>query len=629
MSNRDWNNLPISQDTLDFVTKTLSFPKASPVQAAVIPLFLSNKDVAVEACTGSGKTLSFLIPIIEMIRKTEDRVPEGRYRIRSLILSPTRELATQIHDILTQYLKSSQKLSSQIGSVCFVGGRPDHVEARLLAGCVGRSVVCVCTPGRAKHLLLGSKDIVLKHCDILVLDEADRLLTTDFETEVSAILSALPKQRRTGLFSATLGADDLSNLIKKGGLRNPAKIKVSRASAGETSGHELPTHLSNYYLSVEQHRKIAALVPFLKERMEKAETVIVFFLTCASVEFHFEAVKRILVEAGLSDEAVYKLHGRMTPKVRKQSYSKFVKSKTGSVLLATDLVARGLDVDDIKWIVQFDCPQDPSFFIHRVGRTARGGNSGSSLALICPNEVTAYLPYLEKKGVPLLQYPVPATDTDLIDTCSFVRSHMTAVRREDMLKANAAFVSFVRAYQEHKLKFIFSWKEVDIGFIAQSFGVLRIPRVKEILGKKIENFERSEIVPDEVKFEDAKKEEARLAELEAKKAEEPAVKVQPTKVKAPAEEVKRTRSEKRQAKRRNQDAEWDSLAAETRLVKKLRAGKITQEEFDELIEGLGDGSSDSGDESEPVAATATPVRKHAKQSSVQSGAHHAKRKFIV
>ena len=259
MSNREWGNLNLSNDTLQFVRDTLGFSKASPVQAAAIPLFLSNKDVAVEACTGSGKTLAFLIPIVEMMLRSAEPVPEGRYRIRSIILSPTRELATQIHDILTRYLASSETLNKNIASVNFVGGRPDGIEEKLLLSCMRKSVICVCTPGRAKHILLNRKDVVLKFCDVLILDEADRLLTTDFEAEVSSILSALPKQRRTGLFSATLGTDDLSDLIKRAGLRNPARIKVSRATTGSSengSSHELPSQLTNYYSTCEQHKKI-------------------------------------------------------------------------------------------------------------------------------------------------------------------------------------------------------------------------------------------------------------------------------------------------------------------------------------------------------------------------------------
>ena len=593
MSVREWSRLGISEYSLKFVNEALGFERATPVQATVIPLFLSNKDVAVEACTGSGKTLSFLIPIIDMILRDNESIGNGKYKIRSLIISPTRELANQIFDILAEFLKSSSELSSRIAGVCFVGGRPDTVEQKMLAGCSGKSVICVCTPGRAKFLLLGSKDVSLKHCDILVLDEADRLLMTDFETEVSSILSALPKQRRTGLFSATLGSDDLSTLVRKAGLRNPTRIKVSRPSANPTleDAHELPLQLQNHYLVLEQEQKLPELMTFLKQRIADGDRVIVFFLTCASVEFHYEAVRCLL---GPESDKVFKLHGRMTPKVRKQSYKKFLKS-TSSVLLATDLVARGIDIDDIKWIVQFDCPQDPSFFLHRVGRTARGGKRGSSIAYFLPNETVAYVAYLESKGVKFAP-PGSLTSSDF-PTCEKIRSNLTSVCREYMLKASAGFVSFIRAYQEHKLKFIFNMKELDIGRVAQSFGVLRIPRVKEILGKKIENFEQSQICPDDVKFSDPKKEESRMIELLEKAAAVAAEK--PVVAKPKVEKslpVQRTRSEKRKARKRNIEQEWDSLQTEARLAKKLKQGKISKEEYDELVDKIE--YSDEGDEEE-------------------------------
>lgn len=581
------------------------------MQATVIPLFLSNKDVAVEACTGSGKTLSFLIPIVDMILKDKEQISKGQFKIRSLIISPTRELANQIYDILSQFLKSSPVLSSKVAGVCFVGGRPDSVERKMLASCNGMSVICVCTPGRAKFLLLGSKDVSLKHCDILVLDEADRLLMTDFETEVSSILSALPKQRRTGLFSATLGSDDLSSLVKKAGLRNPTRIKVSRpptdkpgdSGASREDAHELPLQLTNHYQVLEQNEKLLQLVSFLHDRIRDGDRVIVFFLTCASVEFHYEAIRCLLGDGPEGADRVFKLHGRMTPKIRKQSYKKFLKTDSPSILLATDLVARGIDIDNIKWIVQFDCPQDPSFFLHRVGRTARGGKGGSSLAYMCPNEAIAYVPYLESKGVSFAP-PQPVPSSALDNLCETLRSRLTTIRREDLMKANAGFVSFIRAYQEHKLRFIFDIKELDLGRVAQSFGVLRVPRVKEILGKKIENFEQSSICPDDVKFSDPKKEEERMKELLEKAALAAETKPVSVKQRKDAEQkkkklvVERTRAEKRRAKKRNLDQEWDTLQAEERLAKKLKQGKISKEEYDELVDKIEYSDDEDEEESE-------------------------------
>jgi ATP-dependent RNA helicase DDX55/SPB4 len=615
----------------------MKFARATPVQAAVIPLFLNNKDVAVEACTGSGKTLSFSLPLVEMIRRTDEPIPGDKYRIRALVMTPTRELASQIHEIMASYLNSSTKLSSRMTSVCFVGGRPDTVEQKILRGCSGKNVICISTPGRAKAMLVNSKTVSLKSCDILVLDEADRLLTGDFSVEVSLILSALPKQRRTGLFSATLGADDLTDLIKKGGLRNPARVKVTRAvTTGES--HELPAHLRNYYLPLEQNQKLPVLANILSEKIAANETVIVFFLTCASVEFHYEAIKHWLSESDGSENSVsskvFKLHGRMTPKVRKQSYKKFLASSTssGSVLLVTDLVARGIDIDNIKWIVQFDCPQDPSFFLHRVGRTARGGKAGSSVALICPKEAETYIPFLEKKGVSLTKYeggahsdiPDPSAVAN-VDTCTYIREHLTTKSRDYLLKANAAFVSFIRAYQEHKLRYIFDMKDLDIGLVAQSFGVLRIPRVKEILGKRIENFEQSPIAPDDVAFLESTKEEERQKDLAIKREE----KLNPVKKETNEKSVEkpkkkellhRTRTQKREAKRKNIDDQWESLRAEELAAKKLKLGKITKEEYERLVEKIEYSGED--EDSEEEETTVAPKHKRIKTS------HQARRSFL-
>ena len=309
----------------------------------------------------------------------------------------------------------------------------------------------------------------------------------------------------------------------------------------------------------------------------------------------------------------------MTPKVRKQSYKKFLKASNGSVLLATDLVARGIDIDSIKWIVQFDCPQDPAFFTHRVGRTARGGKSGNSIAMICPNEVVAYIPYLENKGVHLTKHEAPSTIE--FDTCKYLRENMTEIRREDLLKATAGFVSFVRAYQEHKLRYIFELKEVNLGHVAQSFGALRVPRVKEILGKHIDDFERSEIASDSVPYTCPKKEAERLIELAQKKETE--VVVVPKK-KIKEEPERRTRSDKRKAKRRNDDEHWDSLQAEERLAKKLRIGKITKEEYEAAVEGIEYSGDDTESETDEIVSCVVKKVNRRKKN----GANHGSKRTL-
>ena len=246
------------------------------------------------------------------------------------------------------------------------------------------------------------------------------------------------------------------------------------------------------------------------------------------------------------------------------------------VLLATDLVARGIDVADVEWIIQFDCPQDPAFFVHRVGRTARAGRLGSALALLLPNEASAYLAFLAKRGVVMQERKPDAGHPELHPLA--VREKLTSTRREILLKANAAFVSFVRAYQAHVLSFIFSAKEVDLGDVATSFAVLRIPRVKEILGKKLENFVAHAVKPDDVKFSDPVREKARQKQVREVKPELPVI---PVKVVKPLEN--RSRSEKRKVSRETKMAEWDDLQREERLAKKLRKGKISKKEFERLL----------------------------------------------
>jgi ATP-dependent RNA helicase DDX55/SPB4 len=277
--------------------------------------------------------------------------------------------------------------------------------------------------------------------------------------------------------------------------------------------------------------------------------------------------------------------------------------QTPRVLLATDLIARGIDVADVNWIVQFDCPQDPSFFVHRVGRTARAGREGSALAMLLPNEAVAYIAFLAKRGVVLTERIAEGGKAELEP--SLVRDKLTSVKREILMKATAAFVSFVRAYQAHVLSFIFSTKELDLGDVATSFSVLRIPRVKEILGKKFDNFTNHITKPDDVPFSDTLREKQRQKQIKVKEdmeqkeyeeklnkeSEKKEAKASAAKRKVELQKQSRSRSDKRKATRENREAEWDDLQKEERLAKKLRARKITQKEFDRLL--LDENSSDS------------------------------------
>ena len=325
--------------------------------------------------------------------------------------------------------------------------------------------ILIGTPGRL-HDLASNNSLNLKSVEVLVLDEADRLLDLGFTTRIHQIIDMLPRQRRTGLFSATMNTE--IEALVKAGLRNPAYVSVKLNP--NSKQQEIPTGISNYYKSFENtYDKLPFLIRFLKRK--KKCKIIVFMATCASSTFY----STVLQMEGIS---ALRLNGRMKQAQREKVYSSFEESTSG-VLLTTDLCARGIDLPDVHWIVQFDPPQNPDFFVHRIGRTARAGKTGSTLTFLRKSEST-FLDFMSAKGVNIAPYPKEYK-------CRYgvydriLSEHM--VDRDKYEAAQRAFVAFVRSYTEHELGFIFQFKQLDLGVLARSFCLLRIPRVKEILGK--------------------------------------------------------------------------------------------------------------------------------------------------
>merc|ERR1719506_2904526 len=267
---------------------------------------------------------------------------------------------------------------------------------------------------------------------------------------------------------------------------------------------------------------------------------------------------------------------------------------TSGVLLATDLLSRGVDVPDVDWVVQFDAPQDPEVFVHRIGRTGRAGASGRTLLLLAPSE-HLYTSFLEKRKLLLAPFETSVKGSS---TCTRLRNRLEA-DRDALLRAIKAFVAFVRAYQNHKLSFVFPFADLDLGGLATQLGLLRLPRMKEILGRKIKGFTASDVHPITVPFLNRKREKQRqeqlkvdLAKREEERAEREKARNKPAKV-----EKERTRTEKRAAKKANVQDHWDELAREERLAKKLKQKKISVKEYEKLLRKNG-GGDDDDDEAE-------------------------------
>lgn len=426
-----------------------------------MPLFAQNKDVVVEAVTGSGKTLAFLLPILEILKRRKQawRVSE----IGALVISPTRELAKQIGEALEPFLASFG-----LCKAVFTGGSGDVASDASRFQSEGGNIV-IGTPGRLEDLLAKYPDLLLlKGLEVLVLDEADRLLDMGFERQLNSIIARLPKQRRTGLFSATM-TNAVNELIRTG-LRNPVKVTVKVESTASSGEQKIPESLTIHYHVAGHEDRLAFLLNYL-DSTHRTKTI-VYFGTCACVDYYAKAVSRLPSRKG-NKTAIIALHGKMEPRRRANVFKEFVESPS-AVLLCTDLAARGLDFPDIELVVQFDAPQDPASFVHRCGRTARSGREGTALLMLAPKE-EAYIDFLRGRMIPITA----------LDEKHQSKTFTTATLHTELIKVNSedremyekslrAFVSYMRFYQEHHAKFIFEFKSLDIGALARSYGLLHV-----------------------------------------------------------------------------------------------------------------------------------------------------------
>lgn len=549
----EWEKLGLNETICQTLRKDFGFDKPTPVQKAGIPHFIGNKDICVESCTGSGKTLTFLLPIFHKLAKCD--FPKATF---ALIISPSRELASQTYEVAAKLAGSFPLVNIQ----CLIGGHSRSEDITKLEG-LEKNII-IGTPGRIIDLL-ENNNLNLKALEVLILDEADRLLDMGFKDTIQTLIKALPKQRRTGLFSATM-TTDVESLIKAG-LRNPVYIDV-KVTKSNANAQQLPKGLTNYCaIFPSYYEKLPALISFILEHLNNK--IIVFFATCSSTNFYLYALNRL---KRLHQVKIFRLHGKMKQGQRERVYKEF-SEEPFAVLLTTDLIARGIDFPDINWIIQYDPPQNPDFFIHRIGRTARMNKVGESILFLQESEDT-YIDYLRIKGIEF----TPINYTSRIDVYDELQQ-IIINDREGYERAQSAFVSYVRYYKEHHLNFIFELKKLDLGYLAQGFSLLRIPRIQEILGKNIANFEQSQINPDEIPYLDHKKEKQRQKTLLEKNQALAADKLAKQKKKNNEKNCrKRSRSEKREAKKLSMVEDFDELGREERIIRKVKKGNLKDPE---------------------------------------------------
>ena len=354
-----------------------------------------------------------------MLVKREKETKWKKHEVGALVIAPTRELAKQIYEVIVQILLSfprksmkgkdgeitqaeegtglgTQTMTSRFSSAVFVGGVTiqEHIQTFEEFG----GNITVGTPGRLVDLVTKC-DVFTRHLkslEVLIMDEADTLLAMGFRESINSILAVLPKQRRTGLFSATQ-TNEVRNLIRAG-LRNPVNISVKVNSGGKDEKNQeqkTPSTLRNHYINAGHDRRPAELMAFLLRHNN--EKVMVFCATCACVDFYSYAFREISKLPGsilYGIGKVYGLHGKQAPKRRNRVYANFL-ADPAAILFSTDVAARGIDIPDVDVIVQMAAPRDPAFFIHRVGRVARAGKSGTAILMISEQEAA----YIDLLGV--------------------------------------------------------------------------------------------------------------------------------------------------------------------------------------------------------------------------------------
>jgi ATP-dependent RNA helicase DeaD len=345
-----FEELGLSPEILSAI-KALGFDAPFPIQEAVIPLLWSGSDVIGQAHTGTGKTAAFGLPLLEIVN-------EGDLHVQALVLVPTRELAVQVADDINSYGKHTRKRALAI-----YGGQSIHAQIDSLQDC---PQIVVGTPGRViDHLERGT--LQLENVQCVVLDEADRMLDMGFIDDVERILGRIGAKRQTALFSATMPKEILRLAQKH--MKNPREILIESEDLNIKE-------ISQYFYEFDSDRKLTALLGLLRDK--KVERAIVFCRTKRTTFWLAQSLR------GRYENATV-INGDLSQSQRDHAIAAF-RGGRSRVLVATDLAGRGLDIDGVTHIINFDVPEDPYTYFHRIGRTGRAGKTGTAVTIVSPEQ---------------------------------------------------------------------------------------------------------------------------------------------------------------------------------------------------------------------------------------------------
>ncbi|KAJ3305986.1 ATP-dependent RNA helicase dbp4 [Blyttiomyces sp. JEL0837] len=451
-----FSQLPLSSNCQEGLKKG-NFIEMTEIQKSSLPYTLCGRDVLGAAKTGSGKTLAFLVPVLETLFRAKWTSLDG---VGALIISPTRELALQIFEVLK---KVGRFYSFSAGLL--IGGKDLATEQDR----VNRMNILVCTPGRLLQHMDQTPDFNCDNLQILVLDEADRILDSGFEKALNAIIANLPKVRQTLLFSATQtkSVKDLARLS----LKDPEYVAVHEQSDSAT-----PQNLTQKYVTIELNQKLDMLYSFLKTHLK--QKIIVFVSSCKQTRFVYETFCKL--HPGIP---LMHLFGKQKQPKRLAIFESFCR-KTSVCLISTDLAARGLDFPAVDWVIQLDCPENVDTYIHRVGRTARYDAKGNALLFLTPSEKPGMIEALTKKKIPIEEIKVNpkkirSVQQQMVMFCS----------RDPEIKylAQKAFISYMRSVYLQSEKSIFDVHALPAEAFAESMGLPGAPKIKFVQKKNAKN----------------------------------------------------------------------------------------------------------------------------------------------
>ena len=353
-------------DPLLRAVRAEGYEAPSPIQRQAIPLLLEGRDILGCAQTGTGKTAAFALPILQTLYKQQTGNAQKRV-LRALILTPTRELALQITESFHAYGRYTGLVAA-----CVYGGVSQNAQVDALRAGVD---ILVATPGRLNDLI-GQGLCDLSTVSIFTLDEADRMLDMGFIHDVKRVIAKLPAKRQTLLFSATMPKE--IEALAASILKNPAKVAVTPvASTVDT--------IEQWVYFVDKHNKINLLIGLLED------PEVVSALTFSRTKHGADRICKALCRAGIDARAI---HGDKSQGARQKALGDFKSGKV-RVLVATDIAARGIDIDQLSHVINYDLPNEPETYVHRIGRTGRAGLSGIALSL-CDFDEMAYLKDIEK-----------------------------------------------------------------------------------------------------------------------------------------------------------------------------------------------------------------------------------------